>query len=413
MPPDSPKRNREGERNTRSLKIGVTAGSEFLHKAHFLAPSMVSVGRDREATIVLRHPDVPRRYELFSIERESCLLQFDRHVDLAFFYDGLFRRPNYLIDEGLAFRRGRNYYLNLERRARGTIAFGPYRLLFKLEMVIQPRPVEIQLPGVERPSPHCGACGQPLELALPRAGVLSLCAVCGKFNQFSERSAGKPVAPPGTDTADQPPILLDRKVEGPAGLTPSVIEEAATVLDAGVIQQMEGTLGGGEITPPSPPPAGAIDEVDTGLISHNPLMTTSEDEVRQAVNGDVRHVGPQDSPPRALVSGSVRAIHHQERDTGAKIVPLPMSPSARRRVNALSSAPHHPVIAEPRDRSRDSGSWASAKLADRLTLLVFALVLIALLLACILGVLLVQGPLRAMLPAMGELIGSPYTTLIG
>lgn len=411
MPPDSPKRDREGERNTRSLKIGVTAGSDFLHKAHFLAPSMVSVGRSSEATIVLRHPDVPRRYELFSIERESCLLQFDRQVDLAFFYDGLFRRPNYLIDEGLAFRRGRNYYLNLERRARGTISFGPYRLLFKLEMVAEPHPVEIPLPGVERPSPQCGACGQPLELALARASVLSLCAVCGKFNRFSEQTAGEPVEPPGSDTADQPPILLEQKVEGPAGLTPSVIEGAATVLDAGVIQQMEGTLEGGEIA--SSAPSGPIEDVDTGLISHNPLMTSSEDEVRQAVNGDVHHVGPQDSPPGAIVSGSVRAIHHEERDTGAKIVPLPMSPSARRRVNALSSAPHHPVVEEPRDRSYDSGSWAAAKLADRLTLLVFALVLIALLLACILGVLLVQGPLRAMVPAMGELLTGPYTTLIG
>lgn len=413
MPPESPKRNREGERNTRSLKIGVTAGSEFLHKAHFLAPSMVSVGSSREATIVLRHPDVPRRYELFSIEPESCLLQFDRKVDLAFFYDGLFRRPNYLIDEGLAFRRGRNYYLNLERRARGTISLGPYRLLFKLEMVAQPHPVEIPLPGAERPSPHCGACGQPLELPLPRAGVLSLCGVCGKFNRFSEQTAGQPMAPPGIDTADQPPILLDKKVEGPLGLTPSLIEGAATVLDAGVIQQMEGTLEGGQIPPTSSRPAGPIEEVDTGLISHNPLMTSSEDEVREAVNGGMHHVGPQDAPPRAIVSGQVRAVRHEERDTGAKIVPLPMTPSARRRVNALSSAPHHPVVEESRDRGYESGSWAAAKLADRLTLLVFALVLIALLLACILGVLLVQGPLRAMVPAMGELMAGPYTTLIG
>ena len=401
-----PKRDRKKPRDTRSLKIGVTGGSDFLYKAHFLAPSIVSVGRSSESTITLEHPSVPRRYELFSIENESCLLQFGRKVDLAFFYDGLFRRPNYHIDEGLAFRRGRNYYLNLEKRARGTLTFGPYRLLFKLEMVAAPEPVDIALPSQERPTPHCAACGQPLELPLPRNGVLSLCSVCGRFNRFSGDAKGVPVAP-GPTSVEQSPILLDRKVEGPRGIDPTALEGAATVLDAGVIQQMEGTLEGGEIPPQVTRSKEHLEEVNTGLISHNPLLTSSEEEIQQAVNGEPHHVGPEDAPPAAIVSGAVRALRSEERATGAKIVPLPMTPSARRRVSALSSAPHHPAVEEPRARPYDSGSWAAARLADRLTLLIFALVLIALLLACILGVLLVQGPLRAIMAPLGEAPGGP------
>jgi len=249
-------------------------------------------------------------------------------------------------------------------------------------------------------------------LPLTRTGALSLCSVCGRFNCFAGEACGVPVTPE-PPTADQPPILLERKVEGPSGIDPSALEGAATVLDAGVIQQMEGNLGGGELPTPTPPNQEQIEEVDTGLISHNPLLASSEGEVKQAVNGEPRHVGPEDVPPPAIVSGSVSALRSEERDTGAKIVPLPMTPSARRRVNALSSAPHHPVVEEPRDRHYDTGSWAAAKLADRLTLLIFALVLIALLLACILGVLLVQGPIRALMQPLGEAPEGPDITWVG
>ena len=396
-PPPKP----DDGRTTRALKLGVTSGSEFLYQAHFLAPSIVSVGREQDATVPLDHPDVPARFELFSIEEESCLLQFQRDIDLAFFYDGLFRRPNYLIDEGLAFRRGRNYYLNLKSKARGTIVFGPYRLLFKLEVIAEPRAHTIPLPAVDMPTALCGACGRPLELALPRPGVLSRCTACKRYNRFGEAVAGnsQPAALAKTSTPDHTPILLDQ----PVGIPPrglSALEDRATVLDAGVIGDLEASFAGssGEQSDAHPGhDLAGIEERDTGWMSNNELVTP---ELQHAVNGGTHE--PEDEPgvrPSASMPAQGAAIPRQPPNdalVSGNIVPLPMTPSARRRVSALSSAPAHPAIREGRETGHSAGSFAAAKLADRLTLLIFALILIALLLACILGVLLVQSTVRGL-----------------
>jgi len=397
----TPPKKSSGERVTRALKIGVTAGSEFLYQAHFLAPSIVSVGRKQDATIPLDHPDVPRCFELFSIEDESCLLQFQRDIDLAFFYDGLFRRPNYLIDEGLAFRRGRNYYLNLKSKARGTLAFGPYRLLFKLEVIAEPDAHAIPLPSVDNPTAHCGACGQPLELALARPGALSRCAVCRRFNRFGEQAAGsaEPAVPARTSAPDHTPILLDQPVDNPPhGM--STLEDRATVLDAGVIQELEASLGAKapeQNASNETPEFAELEDRDTGWMSNNELITP---EVQQAVNGDGHEpFAESDARPSASAPApSAPASRPPSADplVSGNIVPLPMTPSARRRVSALSSAPAHPVVRDKPDTGFSSNSYAAAKLADRLTLLIFALILIALLLACILGVLLVQSTMRSL-----------------
>jgi hypothetical protein len=412
----------------RALKVGVTSGSDFLYQAWFTAPSMVGVGRSASATIQLDHPKVPDHIELVSVEEESCLLQFNRSIDLAFFYDGLFRRPNYLIDEGLAFRRGRNYYLNLQAKARGTITLGPFRLLFKVDDIETAGMRAIALPSAARPTPHCGACGQPLEMGLPRAGVVARCDVCRKFSRFAEGVVDGPTVdaetqsgpaqkpaeeprpvrrrrPPKGPPTEDPPILLDRPISGHDGIAQSALENQSTVLDAGVIQQAEGSFGdlalpleaSGPVFPGAP---ADFEERDTGQFSRNRLLHSGSeaDEVRVAAGEHPRSTGEHPSTTSsAAISHSQLPLTSMPVDvSNGNVVPMPMSPSARRRVSAaLSSAPH-PAVRDARGTAQATDTYAAARLADRLTLLIFALILIALLLACILGVLLVQGPLRSL-----------------
>ena len=402
----------------RALKVGVTSGKDFVHQVWFTAPSMVSAGRNPDATIVLDHPDVPEQLELVSVEEESCLLQFNRRIELAFFYDGLFRRPNYLIDEGLAFRRGRNYYLNLKNKARGTLSFGPYRLLFKVDEIDAGRIRKIALPSAAHPVPHCGACGQPLEMALARRDAVARCDVCRRYSRFTEGLAREPVTasrrkptretPPPSRRLDpdEDPILLDKPVLGPGGLSPSALEDQSTVLDAGVIQQMEGSFGdlalpmeaSGPVFPGAPDD---FEEKDTGEFRRNQLVRPPADpDELLAAAGDPVHVSGEHRRPQPALSSMPVDV------ASGNVVPMPMSPSARRRVSAaLSSAPH-PAVRETRDTARITDTYAAARLADRLTLLIFALILIALLLACILGVLLVQGPLRS----LGSQLTAPTAT---
>ncbi len=470
----------DGDR-TRLLKLGVTVGSEFLYRAYFVAPSLVTVGTGERATLRIQDESVPELHELFSIQPDSCLVQFKRDMNLAFLYDGLFRRPNFLIDEGLAFRRGRNYVLNLETRARGTLNFGATRILFKLEVTDRPSMRRIPLPEFEGQSVRCAACGEHLQNVLAVPGCVTRCDFCKSLNRFegltgevatAELPAEPEPAAAGAASLEEPsveevgsPLLLTSPIQTAPKAATTSMEERATVLDAGVIHQDPGgpsrvhlpspTLPGepDEAEPPSP---AQIAEKDT-LVGSRAGLRTPEPSVsatsaptalppsisseaptpppQQTIPPPVAPPGPPPATPapqatqrmpsgeqlRALSDPGVapaRAEPNWEAPIGSDELPAtparqsggvtPIRVQRRRRRNAFSSAPHA-AIPEPRDSGLPDENYAASKLADRLTLLIVTLALIALLLAAILGALLMQGAMRrwtappAPAPATGEL----------
>lgn len=437
-----------GDTRIRLLKIGVTRGDTFVHQAYFTTPSMVTIGRGEEAVVRLDHADVPKHAPLFSLEQGSCLLQFKRTMQLAFLYDGLFRTPNYLIDEGLAFRRGRNYYLNLETRARGTLNFGPFRILFKLDFVAAPREKTIPLPALDQlANVTCAHCRQPLDMFLPKPGVMCRCPSCRRYNRFEGQALATAEAPPvRKDATEYAPVLLENRVSGPP--SGALVEDALTVLDAGVMRAPTKTDPGTGVPgppvsltgdgsapqekaepPAAPPPVSTSgDEASAPtpevgppgpgfpaeeapqappvtpdeLAERDTATMKSQDKARQArprrqrvVTGDHLRVVASSEPAEADAEeawyGAARAANGAP-VAGAKVVPLPLT-SAPHGAPGLSSAPHN-AVPDPPPVGTVTDSYAAAKLADRLTLLVVALVIIAILLACILGVLLTQGAMR-------------------
>jgi hypothetical protein len=445
---------------TRLLKLGVTVGSEFLYRAYFVAPSMVTVGTSEKATLRIQDEAVPEDHELFSIQPDSCLLQFKRDMNLAFLYDGLFRRPNFLIDEGLAFRRGRNYVLNLETRARGTLNFGATRILFKLEVTDRPSLRRIPLPEFEGQSMRCAACGEQLQNVLAAPGAVTRCDFCKSLNRFEgltgEVGTAELPAEPDTAAAEESsveessmdevgsPLLLTRPISTPERATTTSMEERNTVLDAGVIHQDPG--GPSKVHMPTPSLPGEPDQSDPSSpaqISEKETLVTSSIGLR-APDQDVSATSaptalppviaepvepipepiPPLAPPAPQAPELTQRMPSGERlqtlsDPGvapARAQPhwqppppvsneLPAAPGLqsggavpvrvqrRRHRSAFSSAPHA-AIPEPRESGQVSDSYTSSKLADRLTLLIVTLALIALLLAAILGALLMQGAMR-------------------
>lgn len=444
---------------TRLLKLGVTVGSEFLYRAYFVAPSLVTVGTSEKATLRIQDEAVPEDHELFSIQPDSCLLQFKRDMNLAFLYDGLFRRPNFLIDEGLAFRRGRNYVLNLETRARGTLNFGATRILFKLEVTDRPSLRRIPLPEFEGQSMRCAACGEQLQNILAAPGAVTRCDFCKSLNRFegftgevgtaelpaeTDRAAAKEPSVEDSSMEVGSPLLLTRPISAPERATATSMEERATVLDAGVIHQDPG--GPSKVHMPAPVLPGEPDENEPSLpaqISEKETLVTSSTGLRVADQDGSATSAPTALPPVIAepvepltapipppVSSTARTPEPTQRmpsgerlqtlsDPGveparaqpdwqapapvASEVPaapglqsggvVPIRVQRRRHRSAFSSAPHA-TIPEPRESGRVSDSYTSSKLADRLTLLIVTLALIALLLAAILGALLMQGAMR-------------------
>ncbi len=451
-----------GDSRIRLLKIGVTRGDTFVSQAYFTTPSMVTIGRGEEAVIRLDHADVPSHAPLFSLEEGSCLLQFKRTMQLAFLYDGLFRTPNYLIDEGLAFRRGRNYYLNLETRARGTLNFGPFRILFKLDFVAAPREKTIPLPTLDQlANVTCAHCKQPMDMFLPKPGVMCRCRSCRRFNRFEGQPLVTSEAPPvRKDGTEYAPVLLENRVSGPP--TAGLVEDALTVLDAGVMRPPTQTDPAAK-SAPAPPTSltgdGSTPPVrEDSLEEPSPISEAAGDEPPAAadpedtgVPGDDDPQGPLPAPPDVLAERDTATLKAEDGEqskkarrkrivtgdhlrvvassqaaqqgaevnqgetegawfeesraanggpvAGPKVVPLPLT-SAPHGAPGLSSAPHSalpdrpPVGPDTPPVGSVTDSYAAAKLADRLTLLVVALVIIAILLACILGVLLTQGAMR-------------------
>ncbi len=430
----------------RLLKIGVTRGDTFVNQAWFTTPSMVTVGRTSEAMIRLDHGEVPEHTALFSLEQESCMLQFKRTMRLAFLYDGLFRTPNYLIDEGLAFRRGRNYYMNLETRARGTLNFGPFRILFKLDFTDPPVEQTIPLPSMDALTDVvCAHCGRPLDMFLPRPAVLSRCTACRRYNRFEGQPLATAEAPPVQPThaeGDQP-VLLDSPLTGPPR-TAGLIEDAMTILDAGVM------------APPTPPPM-PHQVVDEPVVAEEPSAEEEAEESDEpAPEVEPRPEGPPgelrpeeiaekdtatmtrqlraEKPPAArkrvvtgdhlrVVAAAESGAEQEEEQWyaagngaaepaagaaggGGNVVPLPVNAPPQRPAPGLSSAPHT-AMNEPSSIGSVTDSYAAAKLADRLTMLVVALVIIAILLAAILGVLLTQGAMRRLAAPPAEPSDAP------
>ncbi len=408
------------ENQTRLLKLGVTAGADLRYRAYFVAPAMLTVGRSTDAVLTLDHPDVPELFELVSISDSSCLLQFTREMDLNFLHDGLYRRPNYLIDEGLAFRRGRNYVLNLETSARGTLNLGPFRLLFKLEVVDRPSFRMITLPARADTPVHCAACRQTLETVLSSPGVVTRCSFCKSLNRFEGATGETMTIRPSRESAEEitaetpEPVLLQEPSLTPRAPAPQAQDSNNTVLDVGVMPSDSGTppeeqVISGEITPPrgidledpSEKATVAFDNQKTAMFTNDMVEEPERQVLQRAVSGDnfsalVEEEAPVNSTAGARWSSpSLSNVKPDPlRETAGNVVPLRISRSVRRPAPPeMSSAPVQ-AVQEPVNPGTTSDSYAAAKLADRLTMLIFTLVVIALLLAMILGVLLMQGVMR-------------------
>ncbi|MDP7112216.1 MAG: hypothetical protein QGH45_09640, partial [Myxococcota bacterium] len=334
-----------GENRIRLLKIGVTRGDTFVNQAYFTTPSMVTIGRTPEAIVRLDHQEVPEHTALFSLEPESCMLQFKRNMRLAFLYDGLVRTPNYLIDEGLAFRRGRNYYMNLETRARGTLNFGPYRILFKLDFVEPPEEKIIPLPSMDAlAGVACVHCGQTLDMFLPRPAVLSRCTKCRRYNRFEGQPLATSEAPPvrNPHTAGDPPVVLEKRVEGPA-LRGELIEDAMTILDAGVM------------APPPPAPTPMVPPV-TGEPSVEPSAETPAAPPAEPPSPPPPSVAPEPPAPHA----TLRPEEIAEKDTATMTRQLRAEKPKRARKRAVTGD-HLRVVATVEDQAeRAEEQWYAA-----------------------------------------------------
>ncbi|MCP4872797.1 MAG: SUMF1/EgtB/PvdO family nonheme iron enzyme [Proteobacteria bacterium] len=218
---------------TLQLRVGVTRDKEFLYRACLRPPYSVTVGRDDGALLPIEDDEAPPSHTLFSLGDSACLLDFRPEWNLRVFRDGLAVTGQQLMEEGLAFRRGRRVLLQMAPGTRGSLRIGRSRLLFKWEAVPETDVGEVPLldvGGVAR----CHACGLALRDALAKEGLYARCDACRAVCRFSDpdgkyRTANRPPVPvhPIDDSRAPHAAMLDAT---DSQVAPQLKEEADTLL---------------------------------------------------------------------------------------------------------------------------------------------------------------------------------------
>ncbi len=237
---------------TLQLRVGVTRDKGFLYRACLRPPFSATMGRGDDVLLPLDEPSAPLRHTLFSIGEANCLLDFRPEWNLRVFRDGLAVTGNQLMEEGLAFRRGRRVLLRMAPGTRGSLRIGDVRLLFKWEAVPDTPPGEVPLQDVGH-VPRCHACGLALRDALAREGLFARCDSCRAVCRFVDPDSIYRTAPeraPVAAPAPRDPIDnsihpgahrgLDEAEPVSSQVVPQLQEEADTLLGVPIFAPMTG-----------------------------------------------------------------------------------------------------------------------------------------------------------------------------
>ena len=161
------------------LELGVTRGSDWLARAVFRPPALISIGRNAMAVMAFADAALPDYHELFRLHMDGGVLLFDpsMHVELRL-KEGL-QTTESIMKGGLAASTDAGWRLPLVVGSKGAVRYGELALLFKLRTRR-----EVPLKAVRRGEPTlCGNCGSPMPWAVSGFGALCPCSACGALNE--------------------------------------------------------------------------------------------------------------------------------------------------------------------------------------------------------------------------------------
>jgi hypothetical protein len=192
------------------LELAVARGRDYLVRAVFRPPAVVSIGTNPRATIALPDAALPDFHELLHLGERGSRLVFESAMHVEMQVDGEIEPADQLIARGLAKETRDGWTFPLTPGSKGLARFGALRVLLKVKA---PRDATIWNVSPES-GPCCGGCGGNLKWALQSAGALSPCQRCGDLNriegsiadrELGETSVVKRIRPPGADGDTLPP----------------------------------------------------------------------------------------------------------------------------------------------------------------------------------------------------------------
>jgi hypothetical protein len=197
----------EGESENLELEVAVLRGSQWVHRATFRPPAMISVGSSPSTVLALPDSDLPEYHELIRIYSDGGVLFFRPGMAVELRLEEGTKRNDELLEQGLAVAAGAGWKVPLGLGSRGTFRVSEVSVLFKVGAASR-RPVRATVAG--EPT-LCAGCGKALPFAVIGFGALSPCAACGTMNEVqpptSRAPASKPPVPRGTSRPDDLPTF--------------------------------------------------------------------------------------------------------------------------------------------------------------------------------------------------------------
>jgi hypothetical protein len=126
---------------SRSLRVGVALGDHFVDERLFRGRENISIGQSARNTFSVPVEDMPRSWQLFTVEGGRYLLHFTDAMD-GRLSDGQNVYTFEALRAGGAERRGDHWTVPLVETARGKVELGQMKLLFQFVWAppVQPRP---------------------------------------------------------------------------------------------------------------------------------------------------------------------------------------------------------------------------------------------------------------------------------
>ena len=114
------------------LELGVTRGRDWLARAVFRPPALISIGRNPMAVVSFTDAALPDYHELFRLHMDGGVLLFEpsMHVELRL-KEGL-QTTETIMTGGLAASTDAGWRLPLVVGSKGAVRYGDLALLFKL-----------------------------------------------------------------------------------------------------------------------------------------------------------------------------------------------------------------------------------------------------------------------------------------
>lgn len=160
------------------IELAVARGREYLVRAVFRAPCVVTIGTSPRSSITLPDASLPEYHELIHLGPSSWLsFESDSQVEMQ--VGGVIRTAAQLIEQGLAEEGTEGWRLPLEPGSKGLVRFGALRVLVKARACSDATIWSVSQAG----GPLCGGCGGALTWALTTGGALSPCQRCGDLNR--------------------------------------------------------------------------------------------------------------------------------------------------------------------------------------------------------------------------------------